>query len=130
MISFNIKNASSGPIGPIEFRMEVVDKDKKSVFAGGLASVPSIDVPPGHTKRNRHRRRPRHHGPRPPGDMHEMAFSTIHFAIWVTATVGRTDERRNSAGRADKRGACPRTRLGREHTRLWTAALRLLRGAK
>jgi hypothetical protein len=88
-ISFNIKNASSGPIGPIEFSMEVVDKDKKSVFAGGLASVPSTDLPPGHTKAiaiggdhdiTAHDCL---------GDMHEMAFSTIHFAIRLTATVGQ-----------------------------------------
>ncbi len=50
MISFRIKNTSSGDIGPIEFHMEVLDKDKKSVFANGLASMPSSDLPPGHTR--------------------------------------------------------------------------------
>jgi hypothetical protein len=89
MISFKIKNTSSGDVGPIEFRMEVVDKDKKSVFAGGSASVRSIDLPPGHTTEiaigGDHDITPRDCL----GDMHESAFSTIHFAIRLTATVGQ-----------------------------------------
>lgn len=89
MISFKIRNTSSGDIGPIEFRMEVVDEDKKSVFAGGMASVPSADLPPGQTKEiaigGDHDITPRECL----GDMHEMAFSSIHFAIRLTATVGQ-----------------------------------------
>lgn len=88
MISFKIRNTSSGDVGPIEFHMEVVDNDKKSVFAGGLASVPSTDLPPGQTKEiaigGDHDITPRECL----GDMHEMAFSGIHFAIRLIATVG------------------------------------------
>jgi hypothetical protein len=89
MISLKIKNTSSGDVGPIEFRMEVVDKDKKSVFAGGSASVRSIDLPPGRITEiaigGDHDITPRDCL----GDMHESAFSTIHFAIRLTATVGQ-----------------------------------------
>jgi len=89
MISVKIENTLSGDVGPIELRMEVVDKDKRSVVAGGLASVPATDLPPGHTKEiaiggdhdiTAHECL---------GDMHEMAFSTIHFAIRLTAKVGQ-----------------------------------------
>jgi hypothetical protein len=89
MISFKIKNTSSGDIEPIEFRMEVVDKDRGAVFAGGSASVPSTEVPPGHTKEiaigGDHDITPHDCL----GDMHESAFSTIHFAIRLTATAGQ-----------------------------------------
>jgi hypothetical protein len=89
MISFKIRNTSSGDVGPIEFRMEVVDNDKKSVFADGLASVPSTDLPPGQTKEiaigGDHDITPR----QCLGDMHEMAFSGMHFAIRLTARVGQ-----------------------------------------
>ncbi len=88
MISFKIRNTSSGDVGPIEFHMEVVDNDKKSVFAGGMASVPSTDLPPGQTKEiaigGDHDITPRECL----GDMHEMAFSGIHFVIRLIATVG------------------------------------------
>jgi hypothetical protein len=88
MISFKIKNTSSGAIGPISVRMEVVDKDKGSVFAGGLASVPSAELPPGNSKEivigGDHEIAPHDCL----GDMHETAFSTIHFAIRLTATAG------------------------------------------
>jgi hypothetical protein len=89
MISFKIRNTSSGNVGPIEFHMDVVDTDKKSVFAGGLASVPSTELPPGETKEiaigGDHDITPRDCL----GDMHEMAFSGIHFAVRLTATVGQ-----------------------------------------
>src|ERR1700761_8817687 len=50
MISFNIKNISSGAIGPIRVLMDVVDKDRDSVFAGGVIVVPSDELPPGKAK--------------------------------------------------------------------------------
>jgi hypothetical protein len=89
IISLKIKNTSSGDIGPIEFRMEVVDNDNGSVFAGGSASVPSTELPTGHTEEmaiwgdhdiTLHDCL---------GDMHQIAFSTIHFAVRLTATVGQ-----------------------------------------
>jgi hypothetical protein len=88
MISFTVKNSSSGDIGPVEFRMEVVDNDRKSVFAGGSASMSSTDLPPGHTKEiaiggdhdiTLHDCM---------GDMHEAPFSSIHFAIGLSAKIG------------------------------------------
>ena len=89
MISFKIKNASSGAIGPINVRMEVVDKDKGTVFAGGLASVPSAELAPGNAKEiaigGDHEIAPHDCL----GDMHETAFSTIHFVIRLTATAGQ-----------------------------------------
>jgi hypothetical protein len=89
MVSFTIKNATSGAIGPIQFRMQVVDMDTKSVFASGSASVSSTDLPPGHTQEiaigGDHDIMPRDCL----GDMHEMAFSNIHFAIRLTAAVGQ-----------------------------------------
>ena len=89
MISFKIKNTSPGAIGPIGVRMEVVDKDKGSVFASGLASVPSAELPPGNSKEiaigGDHEIAPHDCL----GDMHETAFSTIHFAIRLTATTGQ-----------------------------------------
>src|SRR5579864_1966497 len=50
MISFSVKNISSGTIGPIEMRMEVLDKDKKSIFASGSATLAPADLPRGGTK--------------------------------------------------------------------------------
>ena len=89
MVSFKIKNTSSGDIGPIQFRMEVVDMDNKSVFASGLASVSSTDLPPGHTQEIAIGG-DRDIMPRDClGDMHETAFSSIHFAIRLSATVGK-----------------------------------------
>lgn len=89
VISLKIKNTSSGLIGPIGLRMEVVDKDQKSVFAVGLASMPSIDLPPDHT-REIAIAADRTITPRDClGGMHEAALSTIHFAIRLTATVGQ-----------------------------------------
>ncbi len=89
MISFKIKNTSSGTIGPIRIYMEVVDKDKGSVFAGGLISVPSSELPPGNAKEvaigGDHEIAPRDCL----GDMHETAFSTIHFVIRLIATAGQ-----------------------------------------
>jgi monoamine oxidase len=64
----------------------VVDKDNASVFARGLASVPS--TPPGQTREiavgGDHDITPRDCL----GDMHEVAFSAIHFAVGLTASVG------------------------------------------
>jgi hypothetical protein len=89
MISFKIKNTSSGAIGPIRVRMEVVDKDKGTVFATGLVSVPSAELPPGNAKEiaigGDHEIAPHDCL----GDMHEAAFSTIHFVIRLSATVGQ-----------------------------------------
>ena len=80
MISFKIKNTSPGAIGPIGVRMEV---------ASGLASVPSAELPPGNSKEiaigGDHEITPHDCL----GDMHETAFSTIHFAIRLTATTGQ-----------------------------------------
>jgi hypothetical protein len=89
MIAFNIKNASSGAIGPIELRMEVVDKDTKSVFAGGAASVPSTGLPPGQIKEIAIGGDHDIAAHDCLGDMHEMAFSNIHFTVRLTATVGQ-----------------------------------------
>jgi hypothetical protein len=89
MISLKIKNPSSGDLGPIALRLDVVDKDKNAVFARGLASVASTELPPGRTKDiavggdhdiTAHECL---------GDMHEMAFSGIHFAVRLTATAGQ-----------------------------------------
>jgi hypothetical protein len=89
MVSLKIKNTSSGGIGPIQFRMEVVDMDNKSVFASGSALVSSSDLPPGHAQEIAIGG-DRDIMPRDClGDMHEMAFSNIHFAIRLTATVGQ-----------------------------------------
>jgi hypothetical protein len=89
VIAFKIRNASSGDVGPINFRMEVLDSDKKSVFAGGAASVLAADLPPGRTQEiaigGDHDITPRDCQ----GDMHQMAFSGIHFAVRLTATVGQ-----------------------------------------
>jgi len=88
MISFQIKNTSTGSIGPIAFHMTVVDNDAKSVFADGAASVPSADLPPGGTKAviiGGSRDITAHECL---GDMHESPFSTIHFAIRLTAAIG------------------------------------------
>jgi hypothetical protein len=87
MISFRIRNISPGDIGPIGFRMEVVDKDNGSVFANGTTSVPAL--PQGGIKEiaiggdhdiTLHDCL---------GDMHEAGFSTIHFAVRLTATAGQ-----------------------------------------
>ncbi len=89
MISFKVKNTSSGAIGPIKVRMDVVDKDKGSVFASGLASVPSAELPPGNAKEiaigGDHEIAPHDCL----GDMHEAPFSTIHFVIRLTAMAGQ-----------------------------------------
>jgi hypothetical protein len=89
MVSFTVKNASSGEIGPIDVRMEVLDKDKKSVFASGSASLPALDLPPGHVKDitigGDHDIAPRDCR----GDMHEAAFSDINFAVRLTAAIGQ-----------------------------------------
>jgi hypothetical protein len=87
MVSLGVKNVSSGSIGPIAFRLEVIDKDSNSAFAGGSALLPFSDVPPGHTKQitlgGDHDIMPRDCL----GDMHETAFSAIHFVIRLFATV-------------------------------------------
>jgi hypothetical protein len=89
MISFKIKNISSEDIGPIDFRMEVVDEDNKTAFAHGTASMPSGDLVPGHTKDIAIGGDHDISALDCLGDMHQTAFSTIHFAIRLTATVGR-----------------------------------------
>ena len=47
MVSFTVRNDSSELVGPIDIRMEVLDKDKGAVFAGGTATVASAALPPG-----------------------------------------------------------------------------------
>ena len=88
MISFKIKNISSGAIEPIEVRMEILDKDKKSMFAGGSAAIAPADLPPGGTKDIAIGAD--HDIPSRDciGDMHQIPFSDIHFAVRLTATVG------------------------------------------
>jgi len=88
MVSFRIRNASSAAIEPIEVRMEVLDEDKKSIFAGGAAAIAPADLPPGATKDiaigGDHEITSRDCI----GDMHQIPFSDIHFAVRLTATVG------------------------------------------
>jgi len=86
MISFTIKNVSSGAIEPIEVRMEVLDKDKKSVFAGGSAAI--ADLPPGGTKDIAIGADHDITSRDCIGDMHQIPFSDVHFAVRLTATVG------------------------------------------
>jgi hypothetical protein len=89
MVSLNIKNTTAGAIGPIEFHLEIIDQDNKSVVARGEASVVSPDLPPGAVKEiaigGDHDIMPRDCL----GDMHEMAFSSIHFAVRLVATIGQ-----------------------------------------
>ena len=86
MISFTIKNVSSGAIEPIEVRMEVLDKDKKSVFAGGSAAI--ADLPPGGTKDIAIGADHDITSRDCIGDMHQIPFSDVHFAVRLSATVG------------------------------------------
>jgi hypothetical protein len=86
MISFKIKNVSSGAIEPVEVRMEVLDNDKKSVFAGGSAAI--ADLPPGGTKDIAISADHDITSRDCIGDMHQIPFSDIHFAVRLTATVG------------------------------------------
>ena len=89
IISFVMKNVLSRNIGPIELHMEVIDHDKNSVFAGGSALLRATELPPGRTKEITIG------GDRDItpqeclGDMHESAFSAIHFAVRLTAKVGQ-----------------------------------------
>jgi hypothetical protein len=87
MVSFRIKNVSSGAIEPIEVRMEVLDKDKKSVFAGGSAMIAPADLPPGGTKDIAIGADHDITSRDCIGDMHQIPFSDIHFAVRLTATV-------------------------------------------
>jgi hypothetical protein len=89
MISFRIKNVSSGAIEPIEVRLEVLDKDKKSVFAGGSAAIAPADLPPGGTKDVAIGADHDITSRDCIGDMHQIPFSDIHFAVRLTATVGQ-----------------------------------------
>jgi hypothetical protein len=88
VVALGIKNTTSGDIGPIELQLEIIDQDNKSVFARGAASVASRDLPPGAVKEiaigGDHDIMPRDCL----GDMHEMAFSSIHFAVRLVAAVG------------------------------------------
>ena len=86
MVSFRIKNVSSGAIEPIEVRMEVLDKDKKSVFAAGAAAI--ADLPPGGTKDIAIGADHDITSRDCMGDMHQIPFSDVHFAVRLTATVG------------------------------------------
>ena len=85
-IAFTIKNVSSGAIEPIEVRMEVLDKDKKSVFAGGSAAI--ADLQPGATKDIAIGADHDITSRDCIGDMHQIPFSDVHFTVRLTATVG------------------------------------------
>lgn len=89
MISFSVKNASSGPIGPMEIRMEVVDTDKKAKFAGGSATLAPADLPPGATKDIAIGADQSISSRDCVGDMHQPPLSGIHFAVQLSATVGQ-----------------------------------------
>jgi hypothetical protein len=89
MLALKVRNASSAALGPIELRMQVVDTDRGAVFANGLASVPSGELPPGQARDiviggdhdiTAHECL---------GDMHETAFSGIHFVVRVSARAGQ-----------------------------------------
>jgi hypothetical protein len=88
MVSFTVMNASSGPVGPIDFRMEVFDKDKNALFAGGSATVAAAGLPPGQSADvvigGDHDITPRDCR----GDMHQSPLSAIHFAVRLTAKTG------------------------------------------
>ena len=89
MIAVTVKNTSAEPLGPIAFRMEVVDTGTKSVFTRGAVTVPPTELPPGRAKEiaiGGDRDITPHECL---GDMHEAPFSTIHFAIHLTATLGQ-----------------------------------------
>jgi hypothetical protein len=88
MVSFRIKNVSSGAIEPIEVRMEVLDQDKKAIFAGGSAVIAPADLPPGATKDVAIGADHDITSRDCIGDMHQIPFSDIHFAVRLTAAVG------------------------------------------
>jgi hypothetical protein len=89
MISFTVRNDSPESVGPIDIRMEVVDKDKGAVFAGGAATVASAGLPPGQSADiaigGDHDITPRDCR----GDMHQSPFSAIHFTVRLTAKIGQ-----------------------------------------
>jgi hypothetical protein len=89
MAAFEITNTSSGNIGPIEVRLEVVDRDKGSVFAAGAASVPSSELPPGRVKQIAIGGDHEISAHDCLGDMHEAAFSSIHFAVRLFARASQ-----------------------------------------
>jgi hypothetical protein len=68
--------------------MEVLDQDKKSVFAGGSAAIAPADLPPGGTKDIAIGADHDITSRDCIGDMHQIPFSDIHFAVRLTATVG------------------------------------------
>jgi len=87
MISFSVKNVSSDAIGPIEIRMEVLNKDKKSIFASGSATLTPGDLPRGGTKNIAIGADHSISARDCLGDMHQPPFSGIHFAVRLTATL-------------------------------------------
>jgi len=87
MISFSVKNVSSSAIGPIEIRMEVVDKDKKSIFASGSTTLTPADLPRGGSKNIAIGADHRITARDCLGDMHQPPFSGIHFAVRLTAML-------------------------------------------
>jgi hypothetical protein len=88
MVSFRIKNVSSEAIEPIEVRLEVLDRDKKSIFAVGSAVIAPADLPAGATKDIAIGADQDITSRDCIGDMHQIPFSDIHFAVRLTATVG------------------------------------------
>ncbi len=88
MVSFKVRNASSAELGAIDVRMDVLDKDRNSVFADASASVAASDLPPGQI-RDVAIAVDRAITPRDcRGDMHQSPLSAIHFSVRLTAKIG------------------------------------------
>jgi hypothetical protein len=89
MVSFAVRNDSSEKVGPIDIQMEVLDKDKGAVFAGGAATVASAGLLPGQSAEiaigGDHDITPRDCR----GDMHQSPLSAIHFTVRLTAKIGQ-----------------------------------------
>jgi hypothetical protein len=89
MVSFTVRNVASEPVGPIDIRMEVLDKDKDAVFAGGSATVAAAELSPGRSADiaigGDHDITPRDCR----GDMHQSPFSAIHFTVRLSARIGQ-----------------------------------------
>ena len=89
MISFSVKNINSDTIEPIEIRMEVLDKDKKSIFASGSATLTPADLPRGGSKNIAIGADHSITARDCLGDMHQPPLSGIHFAVRLSATVSQ-----------------------------------------
>jgi hypothetical protein len=87
-ISFSARSNSSGTMEPIEIRMEVRDKDKKSVFATGSTTLTAADLPAGGAKDIAIGADQSITVRDCLGDMHQPPLSGIHFSVRLSATVG------------------------------------------